>query len=197
MTSLQSEGAGKAGSAERTRSRVCSVESTRVSHHRFAGNPRPSLRNGFNGFLRALLGEPGLLSPSPAQCESIVANLISASGYQDHTTSPSASPVFARRLRRAQAPFVFRHLRVHRIPHPTFVTTAKRPSFRARDARENAGDLPDVTSENACGRLARRANQRWDDKRAVNSKTAGVCAVLIYLQGCASMKRGAQNEEHL
>src|ERR1700722_5024450 len=31
------------------------------------------------------------LPPSPAQCASIVANLISASGYQDHTTSPSAS----------------------------------------------------------------------------------------------------------
>jgi hypothetical protein len=31
------------------------------------------------------------LPPSPAQCASIAANLISASGYQDHTTSPSAS----------------------------------------------------------------------------------------------------------
>jgi hypothetical protein len=25
--------------------------------------------------------------------------------------------------------FVYRHRRVHRIPHPTFVTTAKRPSY--------------------------------------------------------------------
>jgi hypothetical protein len=56
------------------------------------------------------------------------ANLISASRYQDATTSPSASPVFAKRLRRAKVPFVFRHLRVHRLPRPTFVTIAKRPS---------------------------------------------------------------------
>jgi hypothetical protein len=28
---------------------------------------RPSLRNGFNGFLRALLGDRALLSPSPAK----------------------------------------------------------------------------------------------------------------------------------
>ena len=40
-----------------------------------------------------------------------------ASGHQNHTTSPSAS-----------APLVLRRRRVHRIPHPTFVTTAKRPS---------------------------------------------------------------------
>ena len=130
MTSLQSEGAGKAGSAERTRSRVCSVESTRLSHHRFAGNPRPSLRNGFNGFLRALLGEPGLLSPSQAAMRSIVARLISASGYQDHTTSPSAA-----------LSFVFRHRCVHRLPRQRFVTIAKRPSLWARDAKDSAGDL--------------------------------------------------------
>jgi hypothetical protein len=53
-------------------------------------NARHSPRNGFNGFLRALLGDRAFLPPSPAQCASIVANLISASRYQDHTTSPSA-----------------------------------------------------------------------------------------------------------
>jgi hypothetical protein len=31
------------------------VKSTRVSHHRFAGSIRPSLRNGFNGLSRALV----------------------------------------------------------------------------------------------------------------------------------------------
>ena len=35
---------GKPG-AHCTRGRVCSVESTRASHHRYAGNARPSLRN--------------------------------------------------------------------------------------------------------------------------------------------------------
>ena len=48
------------------------------------GIPRAA---GFNGFLRGLPGEPGLLSPSPAV---ITANLIPASGYQDATTSPCA-----------------------------------------------------------------------------------------------------------
>jgi hypothetical protein len=38
------------------------------------------------------------------------------------------------------------------------VTIAKRPSYRVRDARKNARDLPDITSENACDTLARRAN---------------------------------------
>ena len=42
---------------------------------------------------------------------------------------------------------------------PTFVTIAKRPSWRAGDARRSASDLPVVTSENVCGQLARRANQ--------------------------------------
>ena len=70
--------------------RVRIEKSTRASHHRLSRIIRRFLRNGFNGFLRALPGEPGLLSPSPAQCASIAADLISASGYQDHTTSPSA-----------------------------------------------------------------------------------------------------------
>jgi hypothetical protein len=56
--------------------------------------PRPSLRNGFNGFLRARPGDRALLSPSPMQCESTVTSLISASGYQAHTTSPSAPAPF-------------------------------------------------------------------------------------------------------
>src|ERR1700730_6876596 len=37
------------------RSRACSVENTRVSHHGHTGYTRHSPRNGFNGFLRALV----------------------------------------------------------------------------------------------------------------------------------------------
>src|ERR1700733_11250786 len=63
-----------------------------------------------------------------------------ASRHQDHTTSPSA-PVSAKAARRSwyqsrrsfseggSASLVLRCCRVHRIPCPTFVTTAKRPSF--------------------------------------------------------------------
>jgi hypothetical protein len=97
------------------RSRVCSVESTRVSHHGHTGNTRHSPRNGFNGFLRALPGDRACLPPSPADLSS--ANLTPASGRQDHTTSPSAL-----------APFASKRQNVHRIPCPTFVTMAKRPS---------------------------------------------------------------------
>jgi hypothetical protein len=65
-----SEGARNAG-RQRTRSLACKIKSTRVSHHRFTGKHRHSLRNGFNGLLRALPGEPGLLSPYPAQCKAL------------------------------------------------------------------------------------------------------------------------------
>ena len=52
--------------AQCTRSRACSVESTRVSHHRSTENIRHFLRNGFNGFLRALPSDRAFLSLSPA-----------------------------------------------------------------------------------------------------------------------------------
>ena len=71
---------------------------------------------------------------------------------------------------------------VHRIPHPTFVTIAKRPSYRARDGRENALDLPVVTSERACGKLTRRANQSCKRK---------TCQVPIAIPGrCVSIEPG-------
>jgi hypothetical protein len=48
----------------------------------------------------------------------ISANLTPASGRQDHTTSPSAL-----------VPFVKGTIGVHRIPFPTSVTIASRPSL--------------------------------------------------------------------
>jgi hypothetical protein len=50
--------------------------------------------------------------------------LTPASGRQDHATSPSAS-----------ARFVKRAISVHRIPLPTSVTIAKRPSEEAGQNR--------------------------------------------------------------
>ncbi len=53
--------------AQRTRSLACKDDKAHErSHHRFAGFIRPSLRNGFNGLLRDLLGDRALLPPSPA-----------------------------------------------------------------------------------------------------------------------------------
>ena len=60
----------------------------------------------------------GLFVTIPARCGASSTDLISASRHQDHTTSPSAFDAF-----------VVCTERVHRIPLPTFVTTAKRPSF--------------------------------------------------------------------
>jgi len=62
--------------------------------------------------IRVLPGVPGFLAT--VACRSSSANLIPASGDQDHTISPSAS-----------AALVFRRLCVHRIPPPTFVTIGR------------------------------------------------------------------------
>jgi hypothetical protein len=57
---------GKPG-ARCTRSLACEVNKAHErSRHRFTGFTRPSLRNGFNGFLRDLLGDRAFLPPSPA-----------------------------------------------------------------------------------------------------------------------------------
>src|ERR1700748_326688 len=82
----------------------------------------------------------------PVQCEALsrVDASVEASEPHDFTVRGSSA-------------FVLRAARVHRIPRPTSVTIAIRPSSRARDGRKTASDLPDATSENACGRLAGRA----------------------------------------
>jgi hypothetical protein len=120
-----------------THSLACEMlETHECSHHRLTGVTRHSLRNGFNGFLRALPGDRAFLPPSladhglPVKADIASANLTPASGRQDHTTSPSA-------LARSSA-----RRRVHRIPHPTFVTIAKRPSSKERGTALCAADLP-------------------------------------------------------
>ena len=65
---------------------------------------RPSLRNGFNGLLRALPGDRLSCHRRPLR-SLLLKNLTPASGRQDHTTSPSAS----RAVRQ-------KRIRVHRIP---------------------------------------------------------------------------------
>jgi hypothetical protein len=57
--------------------------------------------------------------------ETSFTNLTPASRRQDHTTSPSARNAFVNSA-----------TRVHRIPSPTFVTIAKRPSVLGRDAKD-------------------------------------------------------------
>jgi hypothetical protein len=145
--------------AQCTRSLACkSVSSTRAYSPRLQPeSPGIPARNGFNGLFRALPGDRAFLPPSSADQGSVrarsgaqtSANLTPASGRQDHTTSPSASTVYAigidarpaEALAKAKSavrqravdgsrearPAITsraRHCRVHRIP------------FRVRDDRD-------------------------------------------------------------
>ena len=83
---------GKPG-ARCTRSRACSVESTRVSHHRFTGTPGLPCAMVLRLIPSSPRG-PGLFAPVIGEISST--NLTPASGRQDHTTSPSASAPFVR-----------------------------------------------------------------------------------------------------
>ena len=137
------EGAGNAGCALHPQSRVQKVKSTRGGHHRFTGATRHSPRNGFNGFLRDLPGDRAFLSPSsceygwsaPGRADFASAKLdagVEASGPHDFAVRNSIARLRAcNRSRVGPRPattIARRRCRVHRIPCPTFVTIAKRPS---------------------------------------------------------------------
>jgi hypothetical protein len=91
---------GKPGA--RRASRVKQVEHTSLKHHRSAGYTRPSLRNGFNGFLRALPGDRACLPPSSRG---------NNSAKLDASVGPSGPHDFAVRACLAR----LRRNRVHRI----------------------------------------------------------------------------------
>ena len=91
------------------------------------------------------------LPPSPVRRECVFTTLAPALERQNHTTSPSAqTPLVAQQLRPAMC--------VHRIPLPTSVTIASRPSSRERDKRNEATDLGVRSIAADRDRLARRAN---------------------------------------
>jgi hypothetical protein len=91
---------GKPG-ARCTRSLVCIGSVAHEYSPQVHRNTRPSLRNGFNGLLRALLGDRAFLPPSssgygasrPGWADASPQDLTPASGRQDHTTSPSAANI--------------------------------------------------------------------------------------------------------
>ena len=112
------EGAGNAGAQVAPAASCARVESTRVSHHRYAETSGIPCTMGLR-LIRALPGVPGLIATVAR--DNRLAGLTPASGGQDHTAWPSAGkPSSARK--RAELP------RVHRIPLPTSVTIAIRPS---------------------------------------------------------------------
>jgi len=88
------EGAGKAGCTKRTHSLACKMSKAhKHSHYRSAGIPGlPCAMVLTASFVLSLVSR-AFLPPSPVR---IITSqgLISASGYQDHTTSPSATTRF-------------------------------------------------------------------------------------------------------
>jgi hypothetical protein len=128
-----------------TRSLVCKVENTRVSHHRFTGPIRLSPRNGFNGLLRALLSDRALLPLSPARRGTRLRKLdagVEASGPHDLAVRNEYAS--------SRAP--------PRPPHltATFVTIATRPSSAVRRAELKRRFGSDV-KQNIFARRARQA----------------------------------------
>jgi hypothetical protein len=115
-------------------SRAKNKKHTSDSHYRSSRCPAFPARWSY-GLCRALPGDRALLSPSSARRMSVVANLTPASGRQDHTVLPYACRCF-----------VLYTESVHRIPRPTSVTIAKRPSCGC-GMRENATDLGKERSE--------------------------------------------------
>jgi hypothetical protein len=123
------EGVGNAG-RRCTRSRACSVVSTRVSHHRSTGTTRHSRTQWFYGLFRALPGDRALLPPSSLR-SLLLKNLNASVG------APGPHDFAVRDDRRSSLAVS----RVHRIPPQRFVTCAT--PLIGRDARIDITDLPD------------------------------------------------------
>ena len=104
---INTEGAGKTGSALHPRSRVhVHLRKCAHEHTGSAESIRPSLRNGFTAYI-ALSSVTGFLATVARKKRWLPTNLTPASGRQDHTTLPYASVTL-----------VNRDVSVHRIsPH--------------------------------------------------------------------------------
>ncbi len=151
VSPLKEEGAGNAGCLLHPRSRVQKNNSKRTRAYRYSRSIPASLRNGFTAY--------AALSPAtnsschrhrriegfanPVGLEKTSADLTPATGARTTRFCRTQPPVFAKRLRRALASFVWRAMVAHgrpalrsrsrptlpRPPHliPTFVTTADAP----------------------------------------------------------------------
>jgi hypothetical protein len=117
------------------RSRAWWVVNTRVSHHGHTGNTRHSPRNGFNGFLRALLGDRALLSPSSSGYRRVgPEGPTSPPAKLDASVGASGPHDFAVRKPAPSSEAQFASI----ASHPASVTIAIRPSSgMARDGYES------------------------------------------------------------
>jgi hypothetical protein len=164
------EGVGNAGCPLHPRPRVhlVVVERTRVTTST-PESPDVPARNGFNGFLRALPGDHACLPPSPADmaclspveptCLRELDASVGASGPHDFAVRCNSRPPAVDRSRiqrtRPAIPSRAKRCRVHRIPCPTFVTIAKRPSV-GRDGESSRIDLGGVGTEISFGKSEKR-----------------------------------------
>ncbi len=106
------------------RSLVCELERAhKRSHHGHTGNARHSPRDGFTG---SFVLFPGTGLSCPRHRRGVSGPLGPTSPSRRLDTSVGASEPHDFSVRGQCIRLV--HCRVHRIPHPTFVTTAKRPS---------------------------------------------------------------------
>ena len=94
------------------------------SHHRCRRSPAFPAR-WFTAYI-AISPGTGLSCPRRLRDVNTIANLASASGGQDHATSPSAPATFVRRV-----------LRVHRIPAPHIVTIGRNVPLHRGGMRES------------------------------------------------------------
>ncbi len=126
--SQRNEGAGDAGCTPHPRSRVqFALKESAHEHTGEAEAVRHPLRNGFTVYIALSSGSHALLPPSP--------DVMPKHRRQAWRQRRGAGTTRLRRTRRV--PFVSRQLRVHRIPLSTFMTIAKRPSWREQDAAED------------------------------------------------------------
>jgi hypothetical protein len=105
-------------------------KSTR-QNHRYEPNNRPSLRDGFNAYTYSPRGS-ALLPPSLTMLVNGIANLAPAPRRQDHTISRP------HRCRSSARECALQLRCGHRIPRPTFVTIAKRPSWKSTGRRQTS-----------------------------------------------------------
>jgi hypothetical protein len=88
------EGAGNAGcTVAPIASRAKKYKHTSIVTTGTPAQPGIPRANGFTAYSALSLVSRALLPPSSARCASVIADLISASGYQDHTASPSACSI--------------------------------------------------------------------------------------------------------
>ena len=111
-------------------------KNTRVSHRRWRRFARHSPRNGFNGFLRALPGDRACSTLAESAFAPVRADI--AFHRLDASVGASGPHDFAVRVStvRPRKILALRCHRVHRIPRPTSVTIAKRPSVQGGTARD-------------------------------------------------------------